>query len=121
MTNDLVLVLVRGGNLEQSLYVDAGYASKAIRGAWFQTWQQRWGVKTSATGTTQHCEIISTSAGGYVAMPPGGKGALFARAVLECLQPTLAGWVIDLYEDNHGAIALAKKSHYCRQDKAHRR
>ena len=41
-------------------------------------------------------------------MAHGAKTALFTRAVLDFLQPQLVGRIIDLFEDNQGAIAMAE-------------
>ena len=39
-------------------------------------------------------------------MAQGAKTALFTKAVLDFLQPELASEIIDLFEDNQGAIAI---------------
>ena len=41
-------------------------------------------------------------------MAQGAKTALFTRAVLAFLQPQLVGRIIDLFEDNQGAVAMAE-------------
>ena len=61
-----------------------------------------------ASSTTQHCVTLCTSEAEYVAMAQGAKTALFTRAVLAFLQPQLVGRIIDLFEDNQGAIAMAE-------------
>ena len=60
-----------------------------------------------ASSTTQHCVTLSTSEAEYVAIAQGTKTALFTRAVLVFLRPRLVGRIIDLSEDNQGAIAMA--------------
>ena len=61
-----------------------------------------------ASSTTQHCVALATSEAEYVAMAQGVKTALFTRAVLAFLQPQLVGRIVDLFEDNQGAIAVAE-------------
>ena len=61
-----------------------------------------------ASSVTQHCVTLSTSEAEYVAMAQGSKTALFTRAVLAFLLPQLVGRIIDLSEDNQGAIAMAE-------------
>ena len=60
--------------------------------------------------STQHCVTLSTSEAEYVTMAQGAKTALFTRAVLAFLQPQLVGRIIDLFENNQGAIAMAVNS-----------
>ena len=44
----------------------------------------------------------------YIAMAQGTKTALSTKAVLDFLQPELASKIIDLFEDNQGAIVNAE-------------
>ena len=108
-TKKLGLVFSKGGGLKLSVYVDADYADKA------NDWRSVSGVAVMlggtsviASSTTQHCVTLSTSEAEYVAMAHGAKTALFTRAVLDFLQPQLVGRIIDLFEDNQGAIAMAE-------------
>ena len=67
------------------------------------------GTAVIASSTTQHCLTLSKSGAEYVAMVQGAKTALFTRTVLAFLQPQLVGRIIDLFEVNQGAIAMAEK------------
>ena len=63
----------------------------------------------NASSTAQHCVTRSISETAYVAMAQGEKTALFTKVVLDFLQAELAGEIVDLFEDNQGAIAIAEK------------
>ena len=63
----------------------------------------------NASSTTQHCVTLSISETEYVAMSQGAKTALFTKVVLDFLQAELAGGIVDLFEANQGAIAIAEK------------
>ena len=107
-TKYLGLVFVNDGDRKLSVYVDADYANKdddrhSVSGVAVMV-----GAVVNASSTTQHCVTLSTSEAEYVAMAQGVKTALFAKAVLDSLQPELAGETIDLFEDNQGAIAIAE-------------
>ena len=98
-----------GGGLQLSVYVDADYAENAndtcsVSGVAVMLA----GTAATASTTTQHCVTLSTSKIQYVAMAQGAETALLTRAVLAFLQPQLVGKIIDLCEDNHGAIAMAE-------------
>ena len=102
----LGLVFSKGGGLKLSVYVDADYADKAndrrsVSGVAVMS-------SVIASSTTQHCVTLSTSEAECVAMAQGAKTALFTRAVLAFLQPQFVGRIIDLFEDNQGAIAMAE-------------
>ena len=58
---------------------------------------------------TQKCVTLSTTEAEYVAMADGGKEALHVRGILAFLMPSLGSMSIGVYEDNKGAIDLAKK------------
>ena len=55
-----------------------------------------------ASSTTQHCVMPSTSESGYVAMAQGEKTALFAKPLLDLMQPRFVRETVDLFEDNLG-------------------
>ena len=108
-TKDLGLVFVKDGDRKLSVYVDADYANKdndrrSVSGVAMMVG----GTVVNASSTTQHCVTLSTSEAEYVAMAQGAKTALFAKAVLDFLQPELANETTDLFEDNQGAIAIAE-------------
>ena len=108
-TKKLGLVFSEGGGLKLSVYVDADYADKANdRRSVSGVAVMLGGTSAVASSTTQHCVTLSTSEAEYVAMAHGAKTALFTRAVLNFLQPHLVGRIIDLFEDNQGAIAMAE-------------
>ena len=108
-TKKLGLVFSKGGGLKLSVYVDADYADKANdRRSVSGVAVMLGGTSVIASSTTQHCVTLSTSEAEYVAMAHGAKTALFTRAVLDFLQPQLVGRIIDLFEDNQGAIAMAE-------------
>ena len=108
-TKKLGLVLSKGGGLKLSVYVDAAYADKANdRRSVSGVAVMLGGISVMASSTTQHCVTLSTSEAEYVAMAQGAKTALFTGAVLAFLQPQLVGRIIDLFEDNQGAIAMAE-------------
>ena len=57
----------------------------------------------------QHCVMtLSTSDAEYVTMAQGVNKVLFTRAGLEFLCPQRLGRIIDLFEDNHLAVAKAE-------------
>ena len=66
------------------------------------------GTVVNASSTTQHCVTISTSETEYVAVAQGAKTASFTKVVLDFLQAEHASEIIDLFEDNQGAIAIAE-------------
>ncbi|CAM9895183.1 unnamed protein product [Ascophyllum nodosum] len=104
-TKKLGLVFSKRGGLKLSVYVDADYAGmRSVSGVAVVLG----GTSVIASSTTQHCVTLSTSEAGYVAMAQGAKTALFTRAVLAFLQPQLVGRIIDLFEDNQGATAMAE-------------
>ena len=108
-TKKLRLVFSKGGDLKLSVYVDADYADKANdRRSVSGVAVMLGGTSVIASSTTQHCVTLSTSETEYVAMTQGAKTALFTRAVLVFLRPQLVGRIIDLFEDNQGAIAMAE-------------
>ena len=108
-TKKLELVFSKGGDLKLSVYVDADYADKANdRRSVSGVAVMLGGTSVIASSTTQHCVTLSTSETEYVAMTQGAKTALFTRAVLAFLRPQLVGRIIDLFEDNQGAIAMAE-------------
>ena len=99
----------KGGGLKLSVYVDVDYADKAnARRSVSGVVVMLGGTSVIASSTTQHCVTLSTSEAGYVAMAQGAKTALFTTAVLAFLQPQLVGRIIDMFEDNQGAIAMAE-------------
>ena len=57
---------------------------------------------------TQKCVTLSTTEAEYVAMADGVKEALYVRGVLVFLTPSLGSPSIGVFEDNQGAIDLAK-------------
>ena len=59
---------------------------------------------------TQKCVTLSTTEVEYVAMSDGEKEALYVRGVLVFLKPSLGSPSIGVFEDNKGAIDLAKTS-----------
>ena len=90
-------------------YVDVDYAHKADDRRWVS------GVAVCCGGTrvswfsrTQECVILSTTEAEYVAMSDGVKEALYVRGVLVFLMPSLGSPRIGVFEDNKGAIDLAK-------------
>ena len=108
-TKDLELVFIKGGYLTLSVYVDVDYDIKdndrrSVSGVAVMVG----GTVVNASCTTQHCIALFTSETGYVAMAQGAKTALFTRAVLDFMQPGLGREIIDLFEDNKGATAIAE-------------
>ena len=90
-------------------YVDADYAHKA------EDRRSVSGVAVCCGGTlvswfsrTQKCVTLSTTEAEYVAMADGVKEALYVRGVLVFLMPSLGSPSIGVFEDNKGAIDLAK-------------
>ena len=65
------------------------------------------GTVVNTSSTTQHCVTLATSEAEYVVMAQEAKTVLFTKAVLDFLQPELASETIELFEYNHGAIAMA--------------
>ena len=105
------MVFSKEGGLKLSVYVDADYADKANnRRSVFGVAVVLGGTAVIASSTTQHCVTLSTSEAEYVVMAQGAKTALFTREVLAVLQPQLVGRIIDLLEDNEGAIAMVENS-----------
>ena len=115
-TSDVGLTFKRGGDMESmhmefnsETYVDADYAHKAEDGRSVS------GVSVFCGGTlvswfsrTQKCVTLSTTEAEYVAMTDGVKEALYVRSILAFLMPGLEPISIIVYEDNKGAIDLAK-------------
>ena len=90
-------------------YVDADYAHKA------EDRRSVSGVAVCCRGTlvswfsrTQKCVILSTTEAEYVATADGVKEALYVRGILAFPMPSLEPMSISVYEDNKGAINLAK-------------
>ena len=111
-TKKLGLVFSKGGGLKLSVYVNTDYADKANdRRSVSGVAVMLGGTSVIAihSSTTQHCVTLSTSEAEYVEMAQGAKIALFnTKAMLAFLQPQLVGKIIDLFEDNQGAIAMAE-------------
>ena len=115
-TSDLGLTFRRDSDLESvqmefdlETYVDADYAHKA------EDRRSVSGVAVCCGGTlvswfsrTQKCVTLSTTEAEYVAMADGVKEALYVRGILAFLMPSLEPMSISVYEDNKGAIDLAK-------------
>ena len=115
-TSDLGLTFRRDSDLESvqmefdlETYVDADYAHKA------EDRRSVSGVAVCCGGTlvswfsrTQKCVTLSTTEAEYVAMADGVKEALYVRGILAFLMPSLEPMSIGVYEDNKGAIDLAK-------------
>ena len=102
---------LRDVQLEYDLgtYVDADYAHKA---------EDRRSVSGVAVccgeavvprfSRTQKCVTLSTTEAEYVAMADGVKEGLYVRGLLVFLMPSLGLPSIEVFEDNKGAIDLAK-------------
>ena len=56
----------------------------------------------------QKCVTLSTTEAEYVAIADGVKEALYVRGVLVFLMPSVGSPSIRVFEDNTGAIDLAK-------------
>ena len=91
------------------MYVDAYFANKA------EDRRSVSGVAVCCGGTlvswfsrTQKCVTLSTTEAEYIAMADGVKEALYVRGVLVFLTPRLGSPSIGVFEDNKGAIDLAK-------------
>ena len=102
-------MLSKGGDLKLVVYVDADHADEAngrrpVSGAVVMMGC----ASVIASRTTPHCMTLSTSEAEYVAMAQSANIILFSRAVLAFPQPQLVGGVIDSFEDNQGAIAMAE-------------
>ena len=108
-TKKLGLVFLKGGGLKLSNYADADYAVKAnYRRSVSGVAVMFGGTAAVASSTTQNCVTLSTSEPEDVVMAQGAKTILFTRAVLAFLQPQLVGRIINLFEVNQGAIAMAE-------------
>ena len=59
---------------------------------------------------TRKCVTLSNTEAEYVAMADGVKEALYVSGILAFLMPSLGAMSIGVYEDNKGAIDLAKKT-----------
>ena len=115
-TSDLGSTFRRDSDLESvqtevdlEAYVDAAYAHKA-KGR-----RSVSGVALCCGGTlvpwlsrTQKCVTLSTTEAEYVAMADGVKEAQYVRGILAFLMPSLEPMSTSVYEDNKGAIDLAK-------------
>ena len=66
------------------------------------------GTPVSWFSRTQKCVTLSTTEAEYVAMADGVKEALYVRGVLVFLMPSLGSPSIGVFEDNRGAMDLAK-------------
>ena len=66
------------------------------------------GAVISRTTSTQRGVTRSTAEAAYVALGEGGKEALFTGTALSFVYPELSGSCVRIFEDNQGAIALAK-------------
>ena len=98
----------RSHGLGVSVYVEADYAKKANDRRSVSEAAVMCGSVCVCWSTTQRCVTSSTPEGECVACGNGIKGALFACAVLDFLQPHLRGKPIVVFEDNEGAKALAE-------------
>ena len=90
-------------------YVDANYAHKA------EDRRSVSGVAVCCGGTlvswlsrTQKYVTLSATEAEYVAMADEAKDALCMRGILAFLMPSLGAMTIGVYEDNRGAIDVAK-------------
>ena len=97
-TKGLGVVFQWGGGLTLSLFADADYADRcgdkrSVSGVAVMLGN----TVVSASSTTQHCVILSTSETEYAAMDHGAKSALAIKAVLHFVQPHLSGRAIDMY------------------------
>ena len=93
------------------IYVDADYAHKAedrrsVSGVGVSCGR----ALVSWFSRTQKCVTLFTTEAEYVAMADGVKEALYVRGILAFLMPSLGSMSIGVYEDNKGAIDLAKKT-----------
>ena len=118
-TSDLRLTFRRDDDLgsvqlgfDLETYVDADYTHKA------EDRRSVSGVAVSCGGAlvswfsrTQKYVTVSTTEAEYVAMADGVKEALYVRGILAFLMPSLGSMSIGVYEDNKGAIDLAKKNY----------
>ena len=90
-------------------YVDADYAQKAEDRRSVSIVAVCWGsTLVSWFSRTQKCVILSTTEAEYAAMADGVKEALYVRGILAFLMQSLGAMSIGVYEDNKGAIDLAK-------------
>ena len=91
-------------------YVDANYAHKAGRRSVSGVAVSCGGALVSWFSRTQKCVTLFTTEAEYVAMADGVKEALYVSGMLAFLMPSLGAMSIGVYEDNKGAIDLAKKT-----------
>ena len=106
---DLGVVFRRGRDLKLSLFADADYADRCNdrqSGSGVAAMLRNRAV--SASSTTQHCVILSTSEAEYDALAHGANTASAIKAVLDFVQPHFSDRAFDMYEDNEGAKALAE-------------
>ena len=90
-------------------YVDADYAHKADDRRAISGVAVRYGsTLVSWFSKTQKCVTLSITEAVYVAMADGVKEALYVKRVLLFLMPSLGSPSIRVFEDNKGAIHLAK-------------
>ena len=90
-------------------YADADYAHKAEdRCSVFGVAVCCGGTLVSRFSRTQKRVTLSPTEAEYVAMADGVKETLYARGILAFLMPGLEPMSISVYEDNKGAIDLAK-------------
>ena len=102
-TKDLGVVFRRGGDFQLSLLARCN-DRRSVSGVVVMLGN----TAVSASSTTQHCVILSTSEAKYVAMSRETKTSLITKVVLDFVQPHLSGRAIDMYADNEGAKALAE-------------
>ena len=92
-------------------YVDANYVHRSEgRRSVFGVAVCCGGTFVSRFSRTQKCVTLSTTEAEYVAMVDGVKQALYVREVLVFLTPSLGSPGIGVFQDNKGAIGLAKNS-----------
>ena len=106
---DLGVVFRRGRDLKMSLFADADYADRCNdrqSGSGVAAMLRNRAV--SASSTTQHCVILSTSEAECDALAHGANTASAIKAVLDFVQPHFSDRAFNMYEDNEGAKALAE-------------
>lgn len=107
-TKDLSLTFEREPDFDLSVYTDSNYAEKPDDRRSVSGVAVTLGKSTIAwLSSTQRIVTLSTTEAEYVALGDGVKEALFAKAVVSFIVPSLSKEPIKVFVDNDGAINLA--------------
>ena len=109
MTVGFGLTFVRGSGKHLSAFADSSYAPRGTDCRSISGGVVMYGKTAIAWfSRTQKCVTLSSTESEYVSLSDTVRETLFARGVLNFIQPNSADQPIKIWEDNAGAIQLAE-------------